>query len=217
MDLRTITRKPVVAALILIALLAGAAFAADSIKGQVLGEGAPIAKSTVSLWEASAGAPKQLAQTKTNDDGRFAVRVKGAHSDAVLYLVANGGVPKASKADSDNPAIALLLVVGSNPPASVTINELTTVASAFTNARFINGDTISGNPLGLRIAAGNVPNLVDPATGGCVALRCSRRYRMERLPGRKVGGPLRQAVCDGRTHHRTVASQGDLGGPGPTL
>lgn len=76
MDLRTITRKPVVAALILIALLAGAAFAADSIKGQVLGEGAPIAKSTVSLWEASAGAPKQLAQTKTNDDGRFAVRVK---------------------------------------------------------------------------------------------------------------------------------------------
>jgi hypothetical protein len=25
---------------------------------------------------------------------------------------------------------------------------------------------LSGNPLGLRIAAGNVPNLVDPATGG---------------------------------------------------
>ena len=80
-------------------------------------------------------------------------------------LVANGGVPKASKASGDNPAIALLAVVGSNPPASVTINELTTVASAFTNARFINGDGISGNPLGLKIAAGNVPNLVDPATG----------------------------------------------------
>jgi hypothetical protein len=141
------------------------AFAAD-IKGQVIGGGAPIAKSTVTLWEAGADAPKQLAQTKTNDDGRFEVRPKGAHSDAILYLVANGGVPGASKAGTDNPAIALLAVVGSNPPASVTINELTTVASAFTNARFINGDAISGNPLGLKIAAGNVPNLVDPVTGG---------------------------------------------------
>ncbi len=147
-------------------LSTGAAFAADSIKGQVLGGNAPIAKSTVTLWEASADAPKQLGQTKTNDDGRFEVRAKGAHSDAILYLVATGGEAKASKASGDNPAIALLAVVGSNPPASVTINELTTVASAFTNARFISGDAISGNPLGLKIAAGNVPNLVDPATGG---------------------------------------------------
>ena len=146
--------------------LATRAFAADSIKGQVLGGGAPIAKSTVTLWEASADAPKQLAQTKTSDDGRFEVRAKGAKGDAVLYLVASGGVPKASKASGDNPAIVLLAVVGNNPPASVTINELTTVASAFTNARFINGDAISGNPLGLKIAAGNVPNLVDPVTGG---------------------------------------------------
>jgi hypothetical protein len=145
--------------------LAPRACAAD-IKGQVMGGGAPIAKSTVTLWEAGADSPKQLAQTKTNDDGRFEVRIRGAKGDAVLYLVANGGVPKTSKAGTDNPAIALLAVVGSNPPGSVTINELTTVASAFTNARFINGDGISGNPLGLKIAAGNVPNLVDPVTGG---------------------------------------------------
>jgi hypothetical protein len=61
--------------------------------------------------------------------------------------------------------MALLAVLGSSPPSKVVINELTTVASAFTNARFLNGDALSGNPLGLRIAAGNVPNLVDPATG----------------------------------------------------
>src|SRR5271165_4315313 len=165
MDFMKCYRKLVLGVLIVCVFLAGWAFAAESIKGQVLGGGAPIAKSTVTLWEASADAPKQLAQTKTNDDGRFEVRAKGAHSDAILYLVATGGVPKAGKASGDNPAIALLAVVGSNPPASVTINELTTVASAFTNARFINGDGISGNPLGLKIAAGNVPNLVDPATG----------------------------------------------------
>jgi len=85
--------------------------------------------------------------------------------DAVLYLIAKGG-PTVNKGSGDNPAIVLLTVLGGKPPAKVTINELTTVASAFTTARFINGESMSGNPLGLRIAAGNVPNLVDPATGG---------------------------------------------------
>src|SRR5262249_38635982 len=40
------------------------------------------------------------------------------------------------------------------------------VASTFTAARFIDGETISGKSPGLQIAAGNVPNLVDPETGG---------------------------------------------------
>src|SRR5271167_1418165 len=124
MDLRASTGKLVFAAVVL-TILADSAFAADSIKGQVVGGGAPIAKSTVTLWEASAGAPKQLGEAKTNDDGRFEVRARGASSNAILYLVATGGVAKASKARADNPAIALLAVVGSNPPTSVTINELT--------------------------------------------------------------------------------------------
>jgi hypothetical protein len=66
----------------------------------------------------------------------------------------------------DNPAIALLSVLGNTPPPKVVINEMTTVASAFTGARFVKGEAISGNPLGLRIAAGNVPNLVNLETGG---------------------------------------------------
>ncbi len=163
----TIVRKFMLGTMFVASVLsAGAVFAVDSIKGQVLLGAAPIAKSTVTLWEASAAAPKQLAQAKASDDGRFEVRTKGAKSDAILYLVASGGAPKASKTGGDNPALVLLAVLESNPPASVTINELTTVASAFTAARFINGGAISGNPLGLRIAAGNVPNLVDLATGG---------------------------------------------------
>ena len=111
--------------------LAERALADEGIKGQVLGGGAPIAKSTVTLWEASTGAPKQLAQTKTNGDGRFEVRGKRAGSDMSLYLVAAGGEPKSG--GGDNPAIALLTVLGDKPPASVTINEMTTVASVWTN------------------------------------------------------------------------------------
>jgi hypothetical protein len=44
-------------------LVTGQVFAAASIKGQVLGGGAPIAGSTDTLWAASAAEPKQLAQT----------------------------------------------------------------------------------------------------------------------------------------------------------
>ena len=86
--------------------------------------------------------------------------------DIVLYVVAEGGVATVEQGGGDNPAIALLTMLGNAPPAEVVVNELTTVASAFTAAQFINGEAISGNPLGLRIAAGNVPNLVDPVTGG---------------------------------------------------
>ena len=143
--------------------LAGSAFPAD-IKGQVLGAGAPIAQSTVTLWAASAGAPKQVVQTKTDKDGRFAIHGTGA-PDTSLYLVATGGVSAANPSAGNNPAIALLTVVGSNPPARVVINEFTTIASVVTHAQFIDNTTIKGSPLQLRIAAGNVPNFVDLETG----------------------------------------------------
>ncbi len=42
-----------------IVLSTGAAFAVDSIKGLVALGRAPIAESTITLWEASAGAPRQ--------------------------------------------------------------------------------------------------------------------------------------------------------------
>ncbi len=50
-------------------------------------------------------------------------------------------------------------------PGRVIVNEFTTVASAFTAARFIRGEAISGNSLGLRIAAMNVPNFVNLQSG----------------------------------------------------
>ena len=160
----------IIAALLALAFLgfgAGAAAAAVRIEGQVQAGGGPLGGSTVTLWVASASEPKQLAQTRTRADGQFELHSKETpDKDAVLYLIAKGGEPKVGKGGGDNPAIVLLTVLGGKPPAKVTVNELTTVASAFTAARFIKGDSISGNPLGLRIAAGNVPNLVEPATGG---------------------------------------------------
>ncbi len=165
MDFTTTVRKLVLGTLLVASVsLAGLASAADSIQGQVLGGGAPIANSTVTLWAEGAGAPKQLAQARTGNDGRFEVRVS-ASQDVILYLVATGGEPTANRG-GDNPAIALMTVVGSRPPASVVINEMTTVASVWTHAQFLEGTTIKGHALGLRIAAGNLPNFVDVETGG---------------------------------------------------
>jgi hypothetical protein len=137
--------------------VSGAADAAVKIEGQVRIGGGPVAGSTVTLWAASVGAPAKLAQVKTDADGQFVVSADHVPSGtSSLYLVASGG----------KQGIDLLAVLGENPPSEVVVNELTTVASAFTNARFIKGESISGNPLGLKIAAANVSNLVDPATGG---------------------------------------------------
>jgi hypothetical protein len=137
--------------------------------GKVQGAGGPIAGSTVTLYAAGEVEPAQIAQRKSDDDGSFrldvgAEAVKGA-AGKVFYVVARGGAPKAAGKGAD-AAIALMDVLGVNLPKTITVNELTTVASSFTAARFINGESITGKPLGLRIAAGNLPNLVDPVTGG---------------------------------------------------
>ena len=63
--------RSLMSALAVTSLLSAAPVFAASLSGQVLGGGAPIANSTVTLWAASAGAPKQLAQARSGADGRF--------------------------------------------------------------------------------------------------------------------------------------------------
>ena len=146
-------------------MLAGALPApAATIGGQVLGGGEPIAGSAVSLWAAGSGAPRELARARSGADGRFTITAPDAPTDSSLYLLAQGG--RTGNRGNDNAAIALLAVLGPTAPAQVTLNEFTTIASVVTHAQFIDGRSIKGSPLALRIAAGNVPNFVDLASGG---------------------------------------------------
>lgn len=135
---------------------------AEELSGRVLLASQPVVDSTVSLWAASAGQPAKLGETRTDAGGKFTFAESGRRG-AVVYLIANGGPPR-SKGDSQG--VVLMTLLDGKHSGDVVINELTTVASAFTAARFIKNDSISGNPLGLRIAASNVPNLVDVGTGG---------------------------------------------------
>jgi len=149
-----------------IAVMSVSAFAADRVEGRVEGGGRPIAKSDVTLWMAGPGVPQKLAETQTKNDGSFDLRIAGEkYGVGVLYLIAKGGLAKAGAGKEPNLAITLMATLGVPLPQRVTINELTTVASAWTAAQFLNGTALSGKALGLRIAAGNVPNLVNLQTG----------------------------------------------------
>lgn len=135
--------------------LASTSALAAELSGTVESANQPLAEAAVTLFAAGEGAPSEVAQTKTDAKGEFHLDAKRAAKGSVFYLVAKG--PK--------EGVALMSLLGTSLLEKVTVNELTTVASTFTAARFIEGESISGNLLGLRIAAGNVPNLVDPVTG----------------------------------------------------
>src|SRR5262252_5749380 len=153
-------------AIVVVFFLAAMRPNAADVVGKVQGANSPILGSTVTLYAASAGAPAQLARGTTDDRGSFKLSVAKIPGNSVLYVVASGGAPKAAAAKVANNAIALLALLGTTPPKTVTVNEFTTVASVWTSAQFLEGDTLKGHELGLRIAAGNVSNFVDLESGG---------------------------------------------------
>ncbi|GAA5508663.1 hypothetical protein [Novipirellula caenicola] len=128
----------------------------EMLDGRVELGGVPLDGANVVLYATKGPDPAQrIVTVTTTPEGSFRIFDVAIPDDAVAYLVVH---------DKTRP-IALLSILGQAVPDQVVVNELTTVASAFTAARFIDGESISGNPLGLRIAAGNAPNLVDPTTG----------------------------------------------------
>src|SRR6516162_9625286 len=148
----------IAAAAMLLGGTCGAANAAVHIEGQAQAGGRALANATVTLWAGSSGDPRQLAQSRSGSEGSFQLdSPEDVGPDVSLYLTAQGG---------DNPAVTWLSVLGSTPPAKAVINEMTTVASVWTNAQFLDGGVLKGHPLGLKVAAGNVPSFVDLQTGG---------------------------------------------------
>jgi hypothetical protein len=142
-------------------LLLGTSALGAEMHGRVATAHGPLADSTVTLWAAGADEPSQVAQSRTGADGSFVMNADAGRG--ILYVVAKGGHPAGKAASPEG--LTFLALLGATMPQSIVVNELTTVASAFTAAQFIDGERISGNPLGLRIAAGNVPNFVDLQTG----------------------------------------------------
>jgi hypothetical protein len=111
----------------------------------------------VTLWAEGTDAPTQLAQTRTGDEGRFVLNADGR--GAVLYLVVKGD--RSAATSGDNPALALMTVLGSTVPANTVVNEMTTVASVWTHNQFIDGTAASKSPP----ATCRISSICKPADG----------------------------------------------------
>jgi sugar lactone lactonase YvrE len=132
----------------------------------------PIASSTVTLYSAGDiqnAAPAVFGKATSDARGFFNIHFNPpSDTDAVLYLIADGGsVATARHGNSQRAdAIRLATVLGRAPfPATVAINERTTAASAYAMAQFIDGIRIAGKAPGLQNAAATLRNLVNLSSG----------------------------------------------------
>src|SRR5262245_61565706 len=121
-----------------------------------------LAHAHVTLFEATTGQPTVIGQATTDASGHFAIQSPNNTSSSIFYVSADVG-----------GHVEFLTVLGTRLPATVTINELTTVAASYSMAQFYKTDVISGNSFGLQIAAGMNDHLVTPVTGHVPAVLLS--------------------------------------------
>ena len=114
----------------------------------------PLPDVHVTLFEATRALPTTLGQATTDASGRFTIPYRKASSSSIFFVKADIG-----------EGVEFVTVLGPNLPASVTVNELTTVAASYSMAQFYRTGVISGNSFGLQIAAGMNDNIVASATG----------------------------------------------------
>jgi hypothetical protein len=131
-----------------------------TLKGKVSFNQSSAVTATVKVWEANNNKPIGSYTIPAGANGQFTITVTPGSSNAILSITA----------ELPPPGVVLLSVLSPNLQADIAkhgivVNELTTVASAFTCAQFFNGLQLSGNLQGVTIAAKNTPNLVNPITG----------------------------------------------------
>src|ERR1051325_6892295 len=155
---RIITRVVVVGAVMFVSAQAFSSANPKSLLGVVqtggTGSSQPLPNVHVTLFEVTTGEPAMVGQATTNGLGQFSIRYTRGSSQRIFFVQAD-----------ITEGVEFVTILGSNLPASVTINELTTVAASYSMAQFLRTGVISGNSFGLQIAAGMNDNIVASATG----------------------------------------------------
>lgn len=135
----------------------------------------PIPNVVVTVFEATADEPLVVGSAQTNTEGRFELSVDRDTSERIFYATA-----------AVSEEVQLVTIIGpaldpnfpawitagdaasevsAGSTASITINELTTVAAAFSMAQFVRESVIAGDAFGLRLASLMNDNLVSPRSG----------------------------------------------------
>ena len=139
----------------------GATISGTATAGQV-----PVAGATISLWSAGITATQLGSSATTDSNGSFSFNFACPESGTLIYATATGGT---------NSYIYLTSALGAcgSLPASVVINEVTTVAAAYALNGFVVAPPdnsgaplhIQGKPPGLDNAFATVSNLVSASNG----------------------------------------------------
>jgi hypothetical protein len=152
----------------------------SALQGYVHGGQQPVSGASIMLYAAGsagngAGATNLLAPNIVTTDASGAFSITGDYvcptATTQVYLVASGGNP--GLASGSNPALVMMAALGNcgdlTNSTSISMNEVTTVASAWALAQFISAGANVGssatNAAGLGNAFAVAKNLVDPGTG----------------------------------------------------
>jgi hypothetical protein len=114
----------------------------------------PLANVQVTLFEATQALPTMIGQATTNASGLFTIPYRNKTSSSIFFVTADIG-----------EGVEFITVLGPDLPASVTVNELTTVAASYSMAQFLRTGVISGNSFGLQLATGMNDNIAASASG----------------------------------------------------
>ena len=102
---------------------------------------------------------QRLGSATSDAGGRFRIGYTAPGSDqgqAVLFVEAEKG----------SAMLATAIGAAESPPASVVVNERTTVAAGASYAQFVHGSAIQGNTVGITNAAHVAADLANPVSGG---------------------------------------------------
>lgn len=114
----------------------------------------PLSGYTVNLYTISESSTSLITQTTSNNSGKFSLQIPNSLINSQLYLTA-----------TNESQVELALIIGNYTESNLVINELTTVAAAYTMAQFWQGDLISGSPSSIQIASGMNQNLISITSG----------------------------------------------------
>lgn len=152
--------------------LAGAASPAppapSPLQGTVKAEGQPVSGAAVTLMAAGRGSDTTLGTATTSATGTFSISYTGVPGTTQLLVSATGGTAAGHDVGSARQLVAAL-GSASALPASVVVNELTTVAAVYALHQFLSfgaaGLSVTGPAPGLPNAMATAGNLADPASG----------------------------------------------------
>lgn len=114
----------------------------------------PLANAQVTAYQTGDRGLVVMGRAATDKAGKFSITLPATGDNGIFYATADLGF-----------GVLLATCIGPEVIDPVCINELTTVAAAYSLAQFIRNDVAAGSSFALCIGAGMNANVVEPQTG----------------------------------------------------